>query len=277
MEKTYTDYLRDEMFPQMWCAGCSHGISLSAVARAMAKLNLKPAETVVVTGIGCWGKADDYFKTHVFHGTHGRALSFATGIKVANPKLNVLVLMGDGDGVTIGGNHFIHSARRNIDVTAIVTNNFNYGMTGGQYSASSPEGSITTTSLYGTVEPGFDICRLAQASGATFVARTTAYHVTQMEKLLVQAIEHKGFSLVEITSSCPTYFARYNQKLSAVEMMRQFKDKAVSQAKYDALPDEEKDQYILTGKLFESHTADFHTKYALLQQKAREKTKAGGA
>lgn len=277
MAKAYTEYLREEMFPQMWCSGCSHGTSLSAIARAMASLQLDPAQTVVVTGIGCWGKADDYFRTHVFHGTHGRALSFATGIKVAKPRLKVLVLMGDGDGVTIGGNHFIHTARRNIDVTAIITNNFNYGMTGGQYSASSPEGSITTTSPYGTPEPGFDICDLARVSGATFVARTTPYHVNQMEKLLAEAIAHKGFSMVEIISSCPTYFARYNHKVSAVEMMRFFKDKAVNMAKYNTLPETEKANHILTGKLYEVERQDFHTKYALLQQNARQKAERGGA
>jgi 2-oxoglutarate/2-oxoacid ferredoxin oxidoreductase subunit beta len=207
-------------FPRCGAAGCSHGISLGSIARAMAALDLKPHKTVVSTGIGCWGKADDYFRTHVFHGTHGRALSFATGIKVAQPELTVLSLMGDGDGVTIGGNHFIHSARRNLDITAIITNNFNYGMTGGQYSASSPEGSITTTSMYGTVEPGFDICNLAIASGATYVARATPYHVTQMDKLIAEGIAHKGFSVIEIISSCPTYFGRYNQKVSAVDMMK---------------------------------------------------------
>lgn len=277
MSKHYREYLREEMLPHMWCSGCSHGITLSAIARAMASLQLNPAETVVVTGIGCWGKADDYFRTHVFHGTHGRALSFATGIKVANPALKVLVLMGDGDGVTIGGNHFIHTARRNIDVTAIITNNFNYGMTGGQYSASTPEASITTTSLYGTPEPGFDICELARSSGATFIARTTPYHVVQMERLLAQAIEHQGFSTVEVISSCPTYYARYNHKASPVEMMCLFKEKALSAAKYNALPEAEKADYILTGKLYQSEKEDFHVKYNLLQQNARRKAEQGSA
>ncbi len=266
----YRDYLREELFPQMWCSGCSHGIALGSIARAMAALNLERHKTVVSTGIGCWGKADDYFRTHVFHGTHGRALSFATGIKVAKPELTVLALMGDGDGVTIGGNHFIHSARRNLDMTAIITNNFNYGMTGGQYSASSPEGSITTTSKYGTMEEGFDICSLSIASGATFVARVNPYHVTQMDKLIAEAIAHKGFSVVEILSNCPTYFARYNQKASAVEMMKYFKERSLSRKKYDALPEEEKENYFLTGKLHQVVKDDFHKKYKDLQKRARE-------
>ncbi len=273
--KDYRSYLREEKFPQMWCAGCSHGTALGSIARAMAALNLLPEKTVVSTGIGCWGKADDYFRTHVFHGTHGRALSFASGIKIARPELTVLSLMGDGDSVTIGGNHFIHSARRNVDITAIITNNFNYGMTGGQYSSSSPEGSITTTSKYGTVEQGFDICQLAITSGATFVARSTPYHVNQLDKMIAQAIAHKGFSVVEIISSCPTYFARYNHGVSTVDMLTQFKEKALSKARYDALPEEEKHKYYLTGKLHHVEQADFHTKYAALQQRAKEQ--AGGA
>jgi 2-oxoglutarate ferredoxin oxidoreductase subunit beta len=241
----------------------------------MAALQLKPEETVVSTGIGCWGKADDYFRTHVMHGTHGRALSFATGIKVAKPSLNVLVLMGDGDGVTIGGNHFIHSARRNLDMTAIITNNFNYGMTGGQYSASSPEGSITSTSSYGTAEPGFDICQLAISAGATYVARSTPYHVTQMDKLIAEAVEHKGFSVVEVFCSCPTYFARYNHKLSTVDMLKYFKEKGLNKAKYDALTEEEKEQFFPIGKLHQVAKEDFHSKYARLQERAKEDAKGG--
>lgn len=267
--KSYRDYLREDQLPHMWCSGCSHGISLGAVARAMASLALDPKDTVVATGIGCWGKADDNFNTHVFHGTHGRALSFATGIKVAKPHLHVLALMGDGDSVTIGGNHFIHTARRNIDITAIITNNYNYGMTGGQYSGSSPEGSISTTSLYGTVEPGFDICNLAIASGATFVARTTPYHVRQMEKLIARAIRHQGFSVVEIISSCPTYFTRLNLKQTAREMMHYFKETTLPKDKYDNLPENEKGGILPIGVLHEQQSQDFHTKYAALQEQAR--------
>ncbi len=242
----------------------------------MSILDLQPEKTVVATGIGCWGKADDYFKTHVFHGTHGRALSFATGIKVARPELTVLALMGDGDGVTIGGNHFIHSARRNLDLTAIITNNFNYGMTGGQHSASSPEGSITTTSPYGTPEPGFDICELAIASGATFVVRTTPYHIMQMDKLIAEAIAHKGFSVVEIMSGCPTYFGRYNKKSSIVEILRSFQEKAVSKKKYDSLPEAGKNNYFPIGKLHEIKKPNFHEIYADLQQYAQEKVRKEG-
>ncbi|MFZ7103847.1 MAG: thiamine pyrophosphate-dependent enzyme [Peptococcaceae bacterium] len=272
MNMTYRDYLQEDMFPHMWCSGCSHGIVLGSIARSLATLNIPPARTVAVSGIGCWGKSDEYFKTHALHGTHGRALAFSTGIKIAKPELTVLTLMGDGDSVTIGGNHFIHAARRNIDVTAIVTNNFNYGMTGGQYSASSPEGSFSATSRFGTAEPGFDICELARVAGATFVARATPYHITLMDKLITQAIEHKGFSLVEIQCCCPTYFARYNYKFSAVEMMYHFKEKAVNIAKYNQLSEEEKKKHVPIGKLYESNEPDFHSKYLQLQKRAELKS-----
>lgn len=153
-DQTIQRILREELFPQIWCRGCSHGISLGSIARAMSILDLQPEKTVVTTGIGCWGKADDYFKTHVFHGTHGRALSFATGIKVARPELTVLALMGDGDGVTIGGNHFIHSARRNLDLTAVITNNFNYEMTGGSTPPVHPRGVLPPPHLMVRPSPG---------------------------------------------------------------------------------------------------------------------------
>ncbi|HCJ58399.1 MAG TPA: 2-oxoacid:ferredoxin oxidoreductase subunit beta, partial [Clostridiaceae bacterium] len=193
----YDDYLIKEKLPLFWCSGCGNGTVLGAILRAFATLELDKKNTVVVTGIGCWGKADDYISTNTFHGTHGRALSFATGIKLANPKLKVIALMGDGDGATIGGNHLIHTARRNVDITAIVVNNFNYGMTGGQYSGTTPEDSYTATSRYGHIEPGFDLCKLVEAAGAPYVARGSAYNVVQLEKLIRDGIEKKGFSFIE--------------------------------------------------------------------------------
>ena len=263
---SYKDYIREEKLPLMWCKGCSHGITLASIARAMDTQKLDPEKTVVVTGIGCWGKSDDYFRTHVFHGTHGRALSFATGIKVPKEELKVLVLMGDGDGTTIGGNHFIHTARRNIDMTAIVTNNFNYGMTGGQYSSTSPEGSITSTSIYGTAEKGIDICDLAITSGATYVARSTPYHVKQMDNLIADAIDHKGFSMVEVTSLCPTYYGRYNYRASSVDMMKMMKDQGIKKSKYDELDESKKEECFPIGKLHQVEEEDFNTKYKKLKE-----------
>ena len=172
----------------MWCPGCGNGIVLATLLRTFEELGYKNEETVVVTGIGCWGKADDYVVTNGFHGTHGRALAFATGMKAFNPKLNVVVLMGDGDCITIGGNHFIHAARRNIDVTALVVNNFNYGMTGGQVSGTTPAGMFTSTTRYANPERDIDICALAEVAGANYVARGTPYHGFELQTNMKEAL-----------------------------------------------------------------------------------------
>jgi 2-oxoglutarate ferredoxin oxidoreductase subunit beta len=164
---------------------------------------------------------------HSLHTIHGRALAFATGVKLSKPELNVIVPMGDGDALAIGGNHFIHAARRNIDITAIVMNNKIYGMTGGQYSPLSGEGTLATTAPYLNIDQAFDVVELSRAAGATFVARTTSYHVHQMADIIRQAIVHEGFSVVEIMSQCPTYFGRKNKLGSAADMMRWFKEHTV--------------------------------------------------
>lgn len=261
MALSYKDYLEPSQLPHMWCPGCGDGIILRAYTEALAELELAPKDVVTVTGIGCWGKADDYVSTQAFHGTHGRALAFATGIKTANPDLTVVTLMGDGDAVTIGGNHFIHAARRNINLTAIVTNNYNYGMTGGQYSATTPLKSKTTTSPNGVAEPGFDVCFLAEAAGANFVARTTVYHAVALKNLIKEAILHPGFSLVEVISPCPTYFGRFNVHPSPVNMMNWLKDKAVPVQKYREMSAEEQYEHFAVGKIVVKERPDFYTTY----------------
>jgi 2-oxoglutarate ferredoxin oxidoreductase subunit beta len=236
----------------------------------LAGLGLDRDKVVVVTGIGCWGKADDYLTANAFHGTHGRALAFATGIKAANPELTVIVLMGDGDGATIGGNHLIHSARRNIGVTSIVVNNLNYGMTGGQYSATTPQGRITSTSKYGNPEKAMDLCALVSAAGASYVARSTAYHVTQLDSLIKKAITHKGFSFVEVISPCPTHFGRRNKLGSPIEMMKQLKEQGLNKVKYDMVPDEEKSKYFLIGKMVDRDEPDFNERYETIRNRVLE-------
>ncbi|HBV89180.1 MAG TPA: 2-oxoacid:ferredoxin oxidoreductase subunit beta [Desulfosporosinus sp.] len=258
---SYKNYLKEEHFPHIWCPGCGDGIVLHAYAIALAELGLAPKEVVTVTGIGCWGKSDDYVATHALHGTHGRALAYATGVKLGNPVLTVIALMGDGDAVTIGGNHFIHAARRNIDLTAVVINNFNYGMTGGQYSATTPLKSKTTTSPLGNAEPGFDICSLAEAAGANFVARTTPFHVVSLKNLLKEGIQKKGFSLIEVITPCPTYFGRYNINSSPVANMHWLKDKAVSVSRYQHMTDEDKLQHFAIGTFVNKDRPDFYTMY----------------
>ena len=178
----------------------------------------------MTSGIGCSSRISGYVDFHTLHTIHGRALAFATGVKMSRPELNLLVPMGDGDALAIGGNHFIHAARRNIDITAIIMNNRVYGMTGGQFSPLSGFGTVATTTPYGNIDHDFDIVNLSIASGASFVARTTTYHAQQMADIFRQAILHEGFSVVEVMSQCPTYFGRKNKLGGAVDMMEYFKD-----------------------------------------------------
>ena len=221
------NYLRERFFPHMWCPGCGHGIVLNGLIRAVETLGMSRNEIVMISGIGCSSRISGYVDFHSLHTVHGRALAFATGVKLSKPELNVIVPMGDGDALSIGGNHFIHAARRNIDITAIVMNNRIYGMTGGQYSPLSGQGTLATTAPYLNIDQAFDVVELAKAAGATFVARTTSYHVQQMADIIRQAVVHEGFSVVEIMSQCPTYFGRKNKLGSAADMMRWFKEHTV--------------------------------------------------
>src|SRR5512137_588836 len=200
-------YLRhDKKFPHVWCPGCGIGIMLGALVRAIDKCGLAKDDVVLVSGIGCSGRLPVYVDFNTLHTTHGRALTFATGIKLAKPRLKVIVVMGDGDCAAIGGNHFIHAARRNIDLTAIVINNGIYGMTGGQYSPLTPYGSRASSAPYGHIEDPFDISALAVAAGATFVARGATCQPRQLAELVAQGIAHKGFSVIEALSQCPVQF-----------------------------------------------------------------------
>lgn len=217
------DYIRERFFPHLWCAGCGHGIVLNGLIRAVEKLGMSRNEIVMVSGIGCSSRISGYLDFHTLHTIHGRALAFATGVKLSKPDLNVIVPMGDGDALSIGGNHFIHAARRNIDITAIVMNNRIYGMTGGQYSPLTGPGMLATTAPYSNIDQSFDVVAMATAAGATFVARTTTYHVQQMTDIIRAAILHEGFSVVEVMSQCPTYFGRKNKQGSAVDMMKRMK------------------------------------------------------
>ncbi len=221
------DYIRERFFPHMWCPGCGHGIVLGGLLRAVEQLGMSKNEIVMASGIGCSSRISGYVDFHSLHTLHGRALAFATGVKLSMPELNVIVPMGDGDALAIGGNHFIHAARRNIAMTAIVMNNRIYGMTGGQYSPLSGRGNQATTAPYGNIDQDFDVVELARAAGASFVARTTSYHVQEITKLLKAAIIHDGFSVVEILSQCPTYFGRKNRLGSAADMMEAFKRNTV--------------------------------------------------
>jgi 2-oxoglutarate ferredoxin oxidoreductase subunit beta len=219
------EYIRERFMPHIWCPGCGHGIVMNNLIRAIAGLGIRKNDIVMVTGIGCSARISGYLDFHTLHTLHGRALAFATGVKLSRPELTLIVPMGDGDALAIGGNHFIHAARRNIDITAVIMNNSIYGMTGGQFSPLSGYGAMATTAPFGNIYESFDIVELARGAGASFVARTTTYHATGMKDLLMKAISHKGFSVVEILSQCPTYFGRKNRMGDAVEMMNHYRDR----------------------------------------------------
>lgn len=257
----YTNYLREHMFPLFNCSGCGNGIVLRAMARAYAELEIPNADIVHVTGIGCWGKIEDYLETCTLHCTHGRTLGFSTGVVLANPKLTVVAIMGDGDGSTIGGNHLIHAARRNVNVTAILLNNLNYGMTGGQYSGTTPEDSITSTSRYGHVEPGFDICELVKAAGATYVAREIVDNPAALKKYIKEGIQNKGFSLIEAVSPCPTHYGKNNKMNNSVEMLKWMRSNSVSVNQAKNMSEEELMGKMVTGVITNRPKKDYRTKY----------------
>ncbi len=223
----FKDYVRGRYFPHMWCPGCGHGIVLGSLLRAIHELELNKNEIVMTSGIGCSSRISGYVDFHSLHTIHGRALSFATGVKLSRPHLKAIVPMGDGDALAIGGNHFIHAARRNIDITAIVMNNKIYGMTGGQFSPLSGPGKKATTAPYTTIDNDFDVVKLATAAGASFVARSTVFHAKEAKDILKKAIMHKGFSVVEIMSQCPTYYGRKNKEGDAAQMMEGFRTNTV--------------------------------------------------
>ena len=251
-------YLRPrKAMPTVWCAGCGNGIVMTAIIRAIDNLGLSKEEVVMASGIGCSSRMPIYLDFNALHTTHGRALAFATGVKFARPELKVIVVTGDGDALAIGGNHFIHACRRNIDITTILINNNIYGMTGGQGSPTTPARAFSTTTPYGNAEKQFDPCGLAQAAGASFVGRGTVYHAPQLENLIVQAIEHKGFSLIEVISNCHTYFGRLNKQGDAVSMLNDFKERAVPLAKAQKMsPDDLKGKYVI-GLLYKDDKTEF--------------------
>lgn len=242
------NYIRKKKLPFIWCSGCGDGIILASILRAVDSIGWKKDEICMISGIGCCGRMPGYVDFHTLHTTHGRALSFATGIKLANPSLKVIVVMGDGDAVAIGGNHFIHTARRNTDITAIICNNYIYGMTGGQASPTTPRGSFASTAPYGAAEPPFDIVELAIGCGASYVARGTVYHVPALDKLLKKALLHKGFSVVDVLSTCPTAYGRRNKMRTPVENFMWLKENTIGISVVKGKTKEEIGEKILIGE-----------------------------
>jgi len=231
---------KTKKFPTIWCSGCGIGVVMGALIRAIDHLGLKNDDVALVAGIGCTARMPVYMDFNTLHTTHGRALAFATGLKIARPDMKVIAIMGDGDALAIGGNHFIHAARRNLGITALVVNNAIYGMTGGQYSPTTPLGGKATTAPYGNVEPPFPVCELAMAAGASYVARSTVYHALELDKYLAEAIAKDGFSVVEAVSYCHTTYGRLNKLGTAADMMRALKDTTITKSAFDKLtPDEQ--------------------------------------
>lgn len=276
----YNKYLRTEKMPHIWCPGCGHGIVMKSLIRAIDSVETEPGKkgldkdkVVVISGIGCASRMPGYLDFNTLHTTHGRALAFATGVKIANPKLHVIVIAGDGDAIAIGGNHFIHSCRRNIGITMIVANNAIYGMTGGQRSPTTPLGDITSTTALGNPDPPFDISGVAIACGASFVARSTAYHAQQVEKLIKQGIENKGFSVIEVIGPCFTAHGRRNKSRykSNVDMFREEKDLAIPITVAKTKSADEIRGRITTGILHHAPTPEYTDQYAKIIEKAQTK------
>jgi len=254
-------YLRTDRFPHLWCPGCGNGIVLGCMLRAINKLALDQDHTIIVGGIGCSSRAVGYLDFDTLHTTHGRALAYATGIKLARPELNVIVVSGDGDSMAIGGNHFIHAARRNIDLTLVLFNNSIYGMTGGQYSPLTPVGKKATTAPYGTIEPTFDTAELARAAGATLVGRGTTYHTGLLTGLIAEGIQNKGFSLIEAIAACPNAFGCRNKMNNGKEMLLWQKENSVHVNRAGRLPPGELEDKIIIGRLYRREASEYTELY----------------
>lgn len=268
-------YLRQDRLPHIWCSGCGIGIAVDCFFRAIDRGNIDPDKISLVSGIGCTGRVAGYAKLDSFHTTHGRAIPFATGLILGNPELNVVVFSGDGDLVAIGGNHLIHAARRNIDMTVICVNNFNYGMTGGQVGPTAPLEARTTTTPYGNFEPAFNLPYLVSASGASYVARWTVLHARQLERAIAEAMTKPGFSFVEVISPCPVVYGRMNKEPKGLDSMHFYQEKSVIRNGADPKDaDIELNGPILVGKFVDRTRPTLWDYLRQVSSKAQEKAKA---
>lgn len=266
----YEEYLRVEFMPHIWCAGCGHGIIMKALIRAIASLKLDKNKVVMASGIGCASRLPGYVDFDTLHTTHGRALAFATGVKLARPELTIIVVSGDGDAIAIGGNHFLHACQRNIDMTLVIFNNFNYGMTGGQVSPSTPYSTFTTTTPYGNPNYQFDVLGISKAAGATYVARSTTYHARHLEKMILGAINHKGFAVVEVLEDCPTAYGRRNKMGSPAQMLKRWKEICVTFEAMKRLPPWRAKDKIPIGLYHQEERPDFWEEYQETIRRAKE-------
>ncbi|GBE30628.1 MAG TPA: 2-oxoglutarate ferredoxin oxidoreductase subunit beta [Bacteroidetes bacterium] len=271
----YMPYIREAKMPHMWCPGCGIGTIMKSMIRAFTDLEWAPEDLAVVSGIGCTSRLPGYLNANTLHTTHGRALSFATGIKMHCPDKHVVVISGDGDGSAIGGNHLIHAARRNIDITVIINNNNIYGMTGGQYSPTTPLGAKAATAPYGNLEPSFDLVKLVQGAGASFVARAQVGNGKQISQMLKKAFAHKGMSFVEIVSNCHTQFGRRNKMADPMNMVNWINDRAVPLKKFDGMSEDDQAKHFPVGVMHEDTGRTEYTEtYEKLIAKLRDRRSA---
>ena len=270
MAFNYDKYLRVNKMPTLWCWGCGDGVILKATIRAIEKMGWDMNEVCVVSGIGCSGRFSSYIDCNTVHTTHGRTVAYATGVKLAKPHAKVIVVAGDGDGLAIGGNHTIHGCRRNIDLNFILINNFIYGLTNSQTSPTTPRGMWTVSQKNGNIDPTFDACKLAIGAGSSFVARESMTDPKKLEKILVKAFSHKGFSFIEVLSNCHINLGRKNKMVSAMDNLKWIDDITLPLKKWEAIEDPiEKENILPTGVLREVEQEEYSDMYAEIQKSAQ--------
>lgn len=277
MAYNYDTYLRMDKMPTLWCWGCGDGVILKTVIRAIESVGWDMNNVCVVSGIGCSGRFSSYLNCNTVHTTHGRTLAYATGIKLTNPKKHIIVISGDGDGMAIGGNHTIHACRRNIDIKYILVNNFIYGLTNSQTSPTTPRDFWTVTAQYGNIDYTFDPCKLADAAGATFVARGSVTKPQNLEKLFVAGFKHNGFSFFDIHSNCHVNLGRKNKMGEAIDMLNWIDSRLVNKNEFEKLSLEEQREKFVTGILKEDKSKEEYCDAYFNKVVAKAKAKAGGA
>ena len=272
MEHPNLKYLRKGAMPHMFCPGCACGQIMNSFIYAMDELELDLNQIVIIGGVGCTARIPAYIKTDAIHGIHGRTLGFATGVKLANPRLKVVIITGDGDAAAIGGNHLIQAARRNLDVTMIVNNNGSYAMTGGQVSPVTPTGATTTTTTLGNLESPFDLCKLVEAAGGTYISRWTTSHSAQLIKAIKEGMQHKGFSFIEVVGQCPTIYGRYCLGLrEPVDNFNWLKNNSVTKTQAEKMKPDEYEGKIVVGNFVKKDLPTLNEKYEALESKVNKR------
>jgi 2-oxoglutarate ferredoxin oxidoreductase subunit beta len=272
LEHPNLKYLRKGAAPHMFCPGCACGQILNYFVYAIDELGLDPDKIVTIGGVGCTARIPAYLNTDAIHGIHGRTLGFATGVKLTNPELKVIIMTGDGDVAAIGGNHLIQAARRNLDVTLIVNNNGSYAMTGGQVSPVTPTGATTTTTTRGNLETPFDLCKLVEAAGGTYISRWTTAHSAQLINAIKEGIRHKGFSFIEVVGQCPTIFGRYCLGLrEPVENLNWLKNNSIPKSQAEKMKTDELEGKIIIGNFVKKEVPTLDDRYKTLESKVQSR------